>query len=294
MANQIQLRPVVAPIPIPRTDDLIAVVPPIRLPSKRYAYGVRSGGAPPGPAFTQDLQSTGTAAVKVEAGTIPMQDSDLFVVYMQAECTTISIGPEPRKWIERLKMMFRVYERAAVERVFVTGDGMSIGPSLGNANMENLSVDAVDPLRALQLLETAVARHSSGIIHAAPSTVIAWDALNLTVAQDGLTYTKRGTPIAVGAGYIDAVPDGADPLNDEEQWAFASGPLEIQSGMIDIPAQTYQEILDRTFNDVVVVAERPYVFNWMARQDPTDPDQTQAGVLVHENLCACHVDGGGP
>lgn len=278
----LQLRPVVAPLPQPRPDDLLAVVVPTRLPIDRVGDGVRSAGHIPGPAFTHYLQAVGSAAVKQQSDGIAMQDSEIFAVYMRASCTTFSVGSDPQRWIDQLKAAFSVYENPVVERAFATGEGMEVGPYLGDSNLEILGDGATSPVRALQLLETAIARHSSGIIHAAPSTVVAWDSQNLTELRNGLTYTRRGTPIAVGPGYIDVVPEGADALGDAEQWAFASGPLEIQRGRIEIPASVLREILDRVFNDVEVVVERAYVFNWLARQDPDDDAHTQAGVLIDE------------
>jgi hypothetical protein len=287
-----------APLPQPRTDDLLAVTPPVDLSADRWLRGIWSAGTVPGPAFTHDPCSTGSERAKIGPGPIATQVSGLFNVYLPASCTAQSVGPDPEWFIGKLEAMFLVYERAAVERALATGDGHTdLGSYLGDENMQALSMDTVDPVTALRLLETAIARHSSGIIHAAPSTVVAWDSLHLTTCgDDGLTYTRRGTPVAVGPGYIDAVPDNADQLLTNEQWAFASGPLEIRRGSnIDVPASAYAEILDRSMNDVLVIAERPYVFNWVARQDPHDSDHTQAGVLIDESrIGCCAVDGGSP
>ncbi len=286
-----------APLPAPRPDDLLAVAPPQDLAENRWLRGAWSGGYPPGPAFTHDNCGTGTDRAKFAAGPIPSQRSALFTVYQPAFCTAQTIGPDPDWFIRRLEDIFVVYERAAVERMLASGDGHDdLGPYLGNENMRRLTTDATDPLSALRLLENAIAAQSSGIIHASPSTVTAWDSLHVTCMMDGLTCTRRGTPIAVGPGYIGVVPDGAAPLEPDEQWAFASGPIEIlRQEEIQIPASTYEQLLDRSLNDVYVLAERTYLFNWIARQNPDDNDQIQAGVLINEGrVGCCSVDGGSP
>lgn len=290
------LVPLDAPLPARRTDDLLAVTPPLERDLGHWLAGIASGGYPPGPAFTHDPCSHGSQRVKMNAGTIAGQESGRFTVYLPASCTTQSVAGDPLTFRERLEAMFAVYEGAAVERALATGDGHDdFGPYLGNANLKLLAGgDATDAVTALGLLENEIARHGTGLIHTAPSTVVVWDALNLTVARGPLTYTRRGTPIAVGAGYVDVTPDGADALATGEQWAFATGPIEIRrSAEIIVPASQMAEITDRSVNDVYVVAERPYVFNWLARLSTDDDDHVQAGVLVASDAPCC-ISGGGP
>lgn len=286
-------RVLAAPVPRPRDDDLLAVAEVTDLPDAGWFGGVATAGYPPGPAFVHDPCAAGSDRVKEQAGEIPIQEAGNFVVYLPASCTTVSVAGDLDGWIARLKAAFAVYERPAVEWVLATGGGM-IDRFLGDANMELLASEAVDPTSGLRLLESAIAAHGTGIIHAAPSTVVTWDARNLTVLRGRLTYTKRGTPIAVGAGYANALPVEAGTTSTDEQWAFASGPLEIQRGELELPSQLLAEILDRTMNDVDVIAERAYVFNWIGRQDPDDDTHVQAGVLIDETptLSSGGGDGG--
>jgi hypothetical protein len=43
---------------------------------------------------------------------------------------------------------------------------------------------------------------------------------------------------------------------------------------------SYAQALDRAMNDVLFLAERPYVLNWIGRQNTTDDENVQAGILV--------------
>lgn len=289
--------PLDAPLPTRRTDDLLAVSKPlVPADATRWLGGVWSGGYPPGPAFTHDPCSHGTDRVKMDAGSIASQQSGRFTVYMPASCTTQSVASDVDGFIARLKAAFAIYESAAVERALASGDTHEdIGPYIGNQNMELLANGAVDAIAALRLLENTISRHGSGIIHAAPSTVVVWDALNLTMRRGPLTYTKRGTPIAVGAGYINITPDNQNAPGVSEQWVFATGPVEIyRSSEIVIPASAMAQILDRSQNDVFVIVERPYFFNWLGRQSSDDEDHVQAGVLVNESAISAVpvIDGG--
>lgn len=271
-----------APIPSPRQFDLLAAGTLITPGSDRWLAGAWAGGFPPGPAHTHDPCSAGTDRAKIAAGPNATQIAGRFTVYLPGFCTAQSIGPDPTWWTNRLALAFQVYEGAAVERVLLSGDGHgTLGNALADGNMEVLGSGAVSALRAFELLEEAIAAHGTGIIHAAPATVVAWDSLYLTENIRGVKRSKTsGNPIAVGAGYMGATPSGQSAPAADHEWAFASGPIEIYRGdLLSVPGN-YAQALDRSVNDAVFIAERPYLINWIARQDSTDDDHVQAGVLI--------------
>jgi len=207
--------------------------------------------------------------------------SGTFNVYLSGFCTAQSIGPNPTFWTDRLRLAFQLFEGAAVERVLATGDGhTTLGSYLGDPNMEVLGGGVVSALRALELLETEIALAGGGMVHVAPATATAMISLDLITGVRGVMQTYLGTPVAVGAGYIGVAPDGhAAPASDQE-WAFASGPIQIYRGEIETVPDRYADAFDRGLNDVLYIAERPYLFNWIARQDSADDDHVQAGVLI--------------
>lgn len=277
------LVPLQAPLPSPRSYDLLSTLE-IREPAEdRWLGGAWTGGYVPGPAFTHDPCSSGSDRVKTGAGQIHTQRSFAFTVYVPGFCTAASIGPDPGYWTERLKDVFRIYESAAVERTLATGDGHGVlGPYLADENMEVLHGGlALEPVESLGLLEQAVARHGNGLIHAGPRTFTAWKAANLVWPDGPVMRTYLGTPVIVGYGYVGIAPAAAPPPLPTQEWAFASGPVEVirTPEVTTIPAN-YAEALDRSLNDVLFLAERPYLLNWLAREDQNDNDHTQAGVLV--------------
>lgn len=279
-----------APIPQPPSFDLLAAATLIPPTNNRWLGGGWTGGDAPGPAFTFDPCSSGTNRVKEPGGRIATQMNGTFVVYQPAFCTASTFGPDPQWAFDRLELVFQAFEGAAIERMLATGDnGQTIlGPYLGDPNMEILGSGAVSPRLALQLLETAVALHANGMIHAAPATFTAWAADFLVVPKGNVMRTQRGTPVAVGPGYIGATPNGQSAPADNTEWAFASSPIEIyREQTIKIIPGNYAEMLDRSNNDVSFIAERSYLFNWIGRQASDDADHTQAGVLVDLDPCIC-------
>jgi hypothetical protein len=278
------LVPLLAPIPPPRQYDLLAAATLVDPTNSRWLGGAWTGGDSPGPAYTHDPCSSGTDRVKLGAGEIGDQKSYRFVVYLSGFCTAQSIGPDPTWLTDRLKLVFQVYEGAAVERVLANGDGHSgaFGSYLGDPNMETLGGGAVGSLRALELLETRIAKNGTGLIHAAPATATAWAADSLLTTTGPVKRTvANGTPVAVGPGYIGVHPDGTGAPAADQEWAFASGPIEIYRDQnISTIGDNYSQSLDRSLNDALFIAERPYLFNWIARQDPGDADHIQAGVLI--------------
>ncbi len=277
------LQPLMAPIPKPRQFTLLDTATVIEPTENRWLGGGWVGGDVPGPAYTHDPCSTGTNRQKVGAGDIAQQMSGRFMVYLPGFCTAQSVGPDPTWLTDRLQQIFQVYEGAAVERVLVSGDGHpTLGSYLGDANMEVLGGGVVGALRALELLENRIARNGSGIIHCTPATATAWESMSLLENFRNVKRTEAcGTPVAVGAGYIGARPSGQGAPASDQEWAFASGPIEIRRGAtVETYPFTYSEAIDRSNNDVLFLAERPYLLNWIARQDSGDDDHIQAGVLI--------------
>ena len=75
---------------------------------------------------------------------------------------------------------------------------------------------------------------------------------------------RQGTTVIIGDGYIGAQPDAqgrdADPLNDDQNWAFATGPVRVSRDEIFVP--TLREVFDHVTNGVSFKVERNYVAYW--------------------------------
>ncbi len=272
-----------APVPAPRPFSLLDAATLIDPTSNRWLGGAWVGGYPVGPAHAHDPCSTGTNRIKEMNDPMGEAMTGRFTVYMDAFCTAQGVGTDETWLTDRLKLAFQVYEQAEVERVLATGDGhATLGPYLGDVNMETLGGGTVGALRGLEVLETEIAKNGTGIIHATPAIATAWASDSLIIsARNQMRTVANGTPVAVGAGYIGAFPAGGSAPAADQEWAFASGPIEIyRDPTISTVPENYSEALDRSLNDLRFIAERSYLFNWIARQDSGDDNHIQAGVLI--------------
>ncbi len=272
-----------APVPSPRPYSLLDAATLVDPANNRWLGGAWVGGYPVGPAHTHDPCSTGTNRVKATNDDMGDAQTYRFTVYMDAFCTAQGVGPDETWLTDMLKQAFQVYEQAEVERIFATGGDGNFGPYLGDTNMETLT-GPTGAVRALELLETEIARNGSGIIHATPAVTTAWASESLLVSARNskqLFTVANGTAVVSGSGYIGAYPAGGSAPAADQEWAFASGPVEIyRDPTISIVPTDYVQALDRSLNDLRFLAERSYLFNWIGRQDSSDDHHTQAGILV--------------
>jgi hypothetical protein len=278
-----------APLPQPRQYTLLDAARETPQPNERWLGGITSEGYVPGPDSLFDPCSTGTDRVKPDANAIRVTPFGVFTVLLVGACTSVSIGPEPTDWTARLRLAFEAYEAEAVEDMLVSGGGFTtMGPYITDANMEDLTpgTGPVAPVEGLALLEEEIATvGGGGIIHVTPLLATYLIDRGLISAARAQMQTGLGTRVAVGAGYAAS----AATTNAGETWAYATGPVEYirEASPIVLPAD-YSQALDRNNNDVMFIAERSYVLNWVGRTDPADDTHVQAGILIDRTLCGCN------
>lgn len=266
-------------LPSPRPYSLLDAANVIVDATDRWKAGVSGAGYPPGPAYLFDPCSTGTFRAKEEGGVIPAPNSEVFTVYLPTSCTGRSVGASLDEFRQTLDLSFAAYEATAVEEMLATGGGFA-NEYLGDSNLEVLAGAAVTPLEGLNLLEGAIP-FGNGIIHAPPETASYWAANGYITPVRGQMRTNLGTVVAVGFGYQGVRPDGEPALGAGEQWAFATGPIDIYRDVQPVrEGDTAAETLDRTNNDFTIIEERDYLLLWVGRQDSNDETQVQAGVLI--------------
>ncbi len=280
------LIPLDAPLPKPRSYTLLDAAQLVTPDSDRWKAGAYVNPYPSQDPNTHDPCSDGTYRLKSAEGNADPVLFGSFTVVIGGTCTARSIGPDPSWYNDRLTLAFQAKESMAVERVLVSGDGHStLGPYLGDTNMEVLGSGGVDPREGIALLEQAIASvGTTGIIHLAPATASwlhSWYQL-VKVGQN--LYTGLGTPVVVGAGYIDAHPDGTGGRSATEEWAFASDNIQIRRDDIYLIGTDYSQNLDRTNNDYTLYAERDYLLSFVPRSDDSDTQHIQAGVLIDRSI----------
>ena len=145
--------------------------------------------------------------------------------------------------------------------LFGTVDGTR--PSLNDVTAPNQlnAGAATGPREALALLERAIAGTAQqGVIHVDPATFDAMAAYPLFQVVGGVMRTLRGNTVIIGDGYVGGEPKTNPVLTDDQNWAFATGPVAISRDEINVPSLA--DIFDHEDNSLTVRAERNYVAYW--------------------------------
>jgi hypothetical protein len=180
-----------------------------------------------------------------------------FAVYGHWRCSPVGFSPEQAQ--ERATAHLLAREEARVEQALWTGD-------LGNT--PNLQADATDltgsgavsPAAAVGLVEDFIAANygSLGVIHITRGTVSLLAAQTLLEVRNNRLYTKAGTPVVAGAGYINTGPGGSAAA-DGTVWIYGSPALAGYRSEVLTSTATPGDLLDREHNDMYAIAERGYV-----------------------------------
>ena len=265
------------PLPVPRTSRLIDVANTIDDLDPHWRAGAQIYSYPPDLPHTWNPCPPGTIdpGEKVEGGVIPIPIFDAFQVYVSETCTArglpVAAGVKDQDaFVARATATFTATESHGVELALVNGVDLD-SPYLTDADVDILNGGAAaSPTVALALLEEAIgATARGGVVHATPGTATAWESTGFTFDRVGgyglgskVILRSTGTPIAVGTGYIGSQPEGGAAPTATKAWAYATGPLTVRRGTLDIVPGTLKEALDRSDNTITYRAERDYLIDW--------------------------------
>jgi hypothetical protein len=183
-----------------------------------------------------------------------------FTVYAGWNCK--AVGYTEAEILQRAQANLLLGEWRAVEDTVWTG-ALGNTPALATADADNLGT-AADPVDALALLEDYLGQTfgGQGVIHM--SRYLATHLItNGTITPQGdRLMTGLGTLVAAGGGYTaNTGPDGTDAAAGS-YWMYATGPVSIRRSEVFVNPDTVGAALNRTTNDVLVLAERTYVVDW--------------------------------
>ncbi len=280
------LLPLDAPLPQPRNHTLLDVARIVPAADERWMSGAWINGYPSGRPQVHDPCSSGTFRLKDASAESARPMTGAFTVVIGGSCTARTIGIDSKWYTDRLGLAFQAVESTAVERTLaegVAGDPLA-APYLGDSNMEAPTGNTPQTRReGLAVLENTLAEVGNGIIHATPAVVALWagDYLVEQTRDNQIHTTGNGTIVVSGAGYIGVRPDGypGDPGATAE-WAFVTNFIEVRRDDLTILPGQYSQALDRVSNEITFYAERDYLLTWVGRQDSSDDEHTQAGVLI--------------
>lgn len=193
-------------------------------------------------------------------------------LYLAETCQMRSImlaageGPTAAAFKARAAVTFAAIESAAIAHEFWTGEAIG-NPALADGNADVLTSGPTSPVRAIALLERAIADTGRfGMIHLSPE--LAWTLTAVgsrdifEVARDGHLYTVNGTQLVIDAGYDGTAPVGETPSAGSIEWAYATGPVELIRDAPIIVPNDIREALDRDSNSITYRAERYAIPYW--------------------------------
>ena len=238
--------------------------------SSRALLGGNIFSYPPGKARLYPACAEGTFA---EKDLDNPWDSPAFLpfgIYYPVQCSAIDLRREEVE--SRARAAFLAVESEAVERELLAGIAQPTNPYLSDSNVDVFGQGG--PVQGLALLERAIAQTGrKGMIHADPAVASAW---GISLETEGaVARTILGTPVVVGQGYgqisgggVLYPPAGGDVAStDSSGWAYATGPVQVFRGPIQVLFG-----FDQTVNDQVAIVEREYLVVW--------DTQLQAAVLI--------------
>lgn len=255
------------PVPEPPPYRLIDVVPEfdIRGDNRHWQNGVQVYPYPPDlpEGTTPCLEGTFRTKGEGEGWDLPIFGP--FALYVADTCSTITIGRDPQAFADRARVVMDAVKSYGIERQLVAGASQPDNPFIGDSNAVLPFASAgLDPRQALSALEEAIgSTGKQGLIHATPGTVAAWDSTGAEIVErDGKLFTRRGTPVVVGTGYIGTRPTAGAGAGDHQAWAYASGPVEWRGSEIFMTPDNVREALDRENNVITYRAEEQFVVEW--------------------------------
>lgn len=189
------------------------------------------------------------------------------------ECSTF--GWEARDWQGRARRTLAAVESYQLANELWTG-AITQADTLDNrylaepgASSDTVGGAAADPVDALACLEQGLAHYlkgQQGMIHVTPQALTHLVSARVATLT-GTTWTSpNGHLIVADAGYPGTGPGGSSSTS--LQWGYGTpmiqvrlGPVEVIPGSID-DARGLAQAMDRSVNDVVVVAGRLAGFQW--------------------------------
>jgi hypothetical protein len=226
-------------------------------------------------------EGTFTNSPKFEGGVSPIPIFNAFQVYVSETCTARSANlQDPQEFIARAQAVFAATESHGVEHVLAAGLFGGSSPYLADASANLLDGGAAQSLtESLCALEDAIAEtQRGGVIHATAGTVTGWESLGFTLDRVGPTLVTRAcqTPIVVGTGYAHVHPDSGSVAGAKQAWAFATGPVDVRRGTVEVLPPLVKQALDRSDNTITYRVERDYLVDW--------DTVLQAAVLVDRTI----------
>lgn len=269
------LWPIDGPLPLAPVYGLLqaAKAPPVRIVpdadaegNERWINGVTVRPFPGDSASIFDSSTLcGTSPDEKDIGDeIPLPVFSAFTAYLPISCASRVLGSDHAEFRARAVAALEAVQGSAVEQVLLAGAGLT-SPFLadGEGTFPNANT-LTSPTNGLALLENEIADSGrQGLIHVSPALATFLRAAQLIEDVGGVLRTVNGTVVIPGAGYADgADPPGHTGATGTQEWAYASGPVDVRRSAVFVNPETAAEATDRETNEVVYRAERYFLVSY--------------------------------
>lgn len=275
-------------------DDLPDGYVPARAGTERWLNGVAVYPYPADVPEVWDACASGSSQTEKSFGeNIEPPEFAAFTIDQAITCTSQQV-PDEDAFKARAVLALTAKESYAVAKEFLTGSGIAGQPFLadGLGSFPNGDI-ATRPNHGLQVLEQAIAETGSlGVIHCSPMLATALLGTGFVIKDvTGVIRTINGIVVVPDFGYAaGATPPTHAAPGPTEEWAFATGPVDIRRSEIFTTPATLAEALDRGTpdsatngrpNQITYRAERYYAVDW--------DTALQAAVLIDRCGTTCNV-----
>lgn len=214
-------------------------------------------------------------------------------VVQSITCTSQQV-PDEAAFRARAVVAIAAKESFAVAREFMSGATLSSQPYLadGMGTFPNGNV-ATRPNHALQILEAAIGLTGSlGVIHCSPMMATALLGTGFVIQdKTGVIRTINGNVVIPDGGYVGvSTPVGHPTPGPTEEWAYATGPVDLRRSDIFTTPDTRTEALDRGTSSGATNG-RPNTFTYRAERyySAVWDVVLQAAVLVDRCSTDCNT-----
>lgn len=210
----------------------------------------------------EQIGGGGTVGLECDGGTDDLGQAtnpvnitaEPFVVWAEDHCAVLTGSKALLEYEARARRQLNAIQSYEIAHEFQLG-AQRDADSLHNVALKDATVihpGAVSEVVAVSELEAALAqtfKGRRGMIHVAPQVFTILHSTFLLERAGQKWITAQGTVVVSDAGYTEEV--------NGFLWAYATGPVQVRLGEVDIPAPTLSRgAIDTSVNDVRVYAQR--------------------------------------
>lgn len=249
----------------------------------RFLATIKLYGYPPDKAAGWNAFREGSSVATKGVGTPPPTPQfQPVTLYLAESCSTFGIWggglseeEAQARFAGRAEAAMAAVESEALAREFMGGAVMG-NPYLANGatnDTDHFPVgDTVEGfVSAAGILENAIQELTgrAGVLHCSPRFAICLSSRNMLWRDprgpggNEVLRTINGTLVVPDGGYVgESQPDShAAPTSDQE-WIYATGPVEVRRSQTILLPNTVREAVDRADNTITYRVERYYTASW--------------------------------